>query len=91
MAPRARVRIGSRLGLHARPCALLASLARRHRGELTLVLRERRASAKSIFDLMLLAAARGDEVELEATGDDADGLLAAALELLAKDLDEGQA
>ena len=70
------VTVMCRDGLHARPAAELAKLAKTYVAEVSL----RRpdgapAKAKSAVKLMLLAVKEGEEVVLEAEGDDAGAAL----------------
>lgn len=58
-------------GLHFRPCQLIAQVAQRHQGTVFLSRGDTRADAKSLMDLLTLAAERGTNLELEATGTDA--------------------
>ena len=68
---RATERIVNRLGLHARAAAKLVRLASGFESEIRLRHGEREADAKSIMALMMLAAADGTEIEVEARGADA--------------------
>lgn len=58
-------------GLHFRPCQLIAMAAQQHQGSVILSRGATRADAKSLMDLLTLAAERGTDLELEATGPDA--------------------
>ncbi|MEO0442517.1 MAG: HPr family phosphocarrier protein [Pseudomonadota bacterium] len=60
----------NKLGLHARAAAKLASTANRFSCKCHLVTQERSVDCKSIMALMLLAAAKGTEIELHCDGDD---------------------
>src|SRR5262245_32388919 len=66
-----RVTIGHDHGIHARPAALIANLAKTSAAEITISARGRSANAKSAVALMSLGAQRGDEVTLVATGEGA--------------------
>lgn len=84
-----RVVVGSKVGLHARPAALLAKLA----GEQPVPVTIRKAGgepvlAASVLNLMTLGAMHGDEVVLAAEGDGAESVLDTVAELVARDLDE---
>ena len=68
---RATGRIVNRLGLHARAAAQLVRLASGFESEIRLRCGGREADAKSIMALMMLAAAHGTEIEVEARGADA--------------------
>jgi multiphosphoryl transfer protein len=73
-----RVLVSLEHGIHARPAALLAGAVKVFAAEVTLVARGREASARSTTALMTLGVRRGDEVEIRATGADAEAALAAA-------------
>lgn len=78
-----RVKLVNRDGLHARSCAALAKLARRFRGaRLTLRFRSAEADARSVLELMTLAAPCGADIELVASGRRADRLLERAVRLV---------
>ena len=67
------VEVRNQLGLHARAAARLVRLASRFTSEISLR-REGRAEAidaKSILSILMLAAAQGATLELEACGPDA--------------------
>ncbi|MCC7328311.1 MAG: HPr family phosphocarrier protein [Burkholderiales bacterium] len=64
------VSITNPLGLHARACARIVNIASRFRSRISLVVRGRRASARSIVAVMLLTAAVGATVRLEIDGPD---------------------
>jgi phosphocarrier protein FPr len=58
-------------GLHARPAAVLANLARKFGAEIQLVKQDKVANAKSIIGIMNLDVGMGDSVTLKAEGPDA--------------------
>lgn len=59
------------LGLHARAAAQLVNVANRHQAEVVVRKGRDAANGKSIMGVLMLAAARGSVVEVEATGADA--------------------
>jgi phosphocarrier protein len=81
-ARRARATIVNAKGLHARAAAKLARLAATFRADITLLRNDMSVSARSIMGLMMLAAARGAEIEIEARGPDAEQALAAVVALV---------
>ncbi|ROR29752.1 HPr family phosphocarrier protein [Inmirania thermothiophila] len=81
---RRRMEIVNRLGLHARAAAKLVQTASRFASEITLRCNGREANAKSIMGVMMLAAAQGTMVELEARGPDA-AAAADAIETLVRE------
>ena len=79
----ANVVIVNERGLHARPSAQLARLAAQYRSELSIYKGKRKANAKSIAGLLMLAAAAGSELRLVAEGADEKEAVAALIELIA--------
>ena len=63
-------------GLHARPAATLAALAKEFDSTVTLRRNGQTANAKSIMSIMALAAARWDKVTVTASGPDAEEAVA---------------
>jgi phosphocarrier protein HPr len=74
--------IQNRLGLHARAAAQLVQLAAGFSADLTIEKDGQSVNGKSIMGVMMLAAAQGAVVQVEATGDDAEELLAAIATLI---------
>ena len=79
---RAEVTIVNRLGLHARPSAALTQMATRFAAEIFLSKGNRRVNGKSIMGVMMLAAARGSVIVVEADGKDEDEALQALVGLI---------
>lgn len=77
-------------GLHARASAKLARLAAEFSADVTVSHEGVSASAKSIMDLLLLAAHRGCEIELKAAGPDAPQAVTAIASLVANGFGELQ-
>ena len=63
-------------GLHARPAAVLANLAKKYQSKIYLRRGSERANAKSVVALMGMQVNRGDTVCLEAMGEDAEVAIA---------------
>jgi len=61
----------SEQGLHARPAAKLAQTAQRFQAAITIALGDQEVDAKSILDILTLAAGRGANLTLRAKGVDA--------------------
>ena len=68
-------------GLHFRPCQLIAVVAQQHPGSVILSRGSIRADAKSLWELLTLAAEKESVLELEVTGDDGDELAGKMSEL----------
>jgi multiphosphoryl transfer protein len=77
--------IPNRTGLHARPAAVLANLARSFQSATKLQLGERQANARSVTAIMALEVTYGAKVQVVATGPDA----SAAVEKLSSILAQG--
>ncbi|MGH7023209.1 MAG: glucose PTS transporter subunit IIA, partial [Caulobacteraceae bacterium] len=70
-------------GLHARPAALVAAEAKRHRSDIALSAGGRSANAKSPVAIMALGLGHDAEVVIEARGEDAQAAVAALADLIA--------
>ncbi len=64
------VEITNKLGLHARASAKLTQAAGQFESAIWITRNQRRVNAKSIMGVMMLAAAKGSVVQLEADGVD---------------------
>ena len=73
----APVRVKNRLGLHARPAMSVVDAASGFASDIFLVKDGQKVDAKSIMHLMMLAAAQGTEMRVEAVGADAPAAVAA--------------
>ncbi len=60
----------NQLGLHARPAAQLAQVSQNFKAEITIICDSQEVDAKSILDILTLAAAQGSSLELKAEGVD---------------------
>lgn len=76
-------------GIHARPAARIAELAKAFAAQATLAAGERRASARSPVGLMALAVRHGDTIQIIASGADAQDAIAAIAELIESGMGEG--
>lgn len=70
-AASAQVRVANELGLHARPAARLAQEAQKFESAILLVTDQQQVDAKSILDILTLAAPRGCGLTIRASGGDA--------------------
>jgi len=86
----ARVTLQNKHGLHARPAHLFVQTANAYASSLRVgrVDDDERVDGKSIMGMMMLAAEKGVELELEASGPDADTMLRALAELVAANFGE---
>ena len=65
-----QIQVINRLGLHARPAALLVQKASKFQSEIRLVKDEYELNAKSIMSVMMLAAEMGSFITIKAWGED---------------------
>ena len=85
---RAEASIVNKLGLHARPSAKITQVASKFRAEIWMTKGARRINAKSIMGVMMLAAARGASVVIEADGPDEEAAVNALCALIAAGFEE---
>ena len=76
------VTIINRLGLHARAAAQLLKLANQFKSDITIVKDGHSANAKTIMELLMLAATKGTLLTIKAEGDDKNEAVDAILELI---------
>jgi len=72
-------------GLHTRPCTEIVRCAMQFASQILFRLDKNFVDAKSILSILTLKAHMGQEIFIEAVGDDADEAIAALLDLASKD------
>jgi phosphocarrier protein HPr len=80
--------ICNRRGLHARAAAKFVKLAFEFNAEVTVAKGDSAVSGRSIMGLMMLAAGPGTEIDLSATGPDAERAVDALAALISGGFDE---
>jgi phosphotransferase system HPr (HPr) family protein len=85
---RAEFTIGNELGLHFRAAALVVRALEEFSSNVTISNGDTTADARSVLDLMTLAAARGTPIVVEAEGPDAEAAVTALGRLIAANFDE---
>lgn len=80
--------IGNKMGLHARPAAMLAQEASRFKAKLMVAKEDLEVNGKSIMGLMLLEAEGGSKVRITADGPDEKEAIEAISRLFARGFDE---
>ncbi|HKS44556.1 MAG TPA: HPr family phosphocarrier protein [Amycolatopsis sp.] len=86
--PEIKVKIGSPVGLHARPAGLFVKAAAKHGGSVTIGRPGADpVDARSVLSVLSLTIGHGEEVVLRAEGENADTALAELSQLLVSDLD----
>ncbi|MFO7951073.1 MAG: HPr family phosphocarrier protein [Candidatus Fermentibacteraceae bacterium] len=79
-----KVTVPNRLGIHARPAALLVKAAAEYASDIHISFGGDRVNAKSIMGVMTLAACKGSELTIEADGPD-EGEAVEALAAIVRD------
>ncbi|MCK4330703.1 HPr family phosphocarrier protein [candidate division WOR-3 bacterium] len=88
MVYKEKIKVINSLGLHARPASMIVQVASKYDSAITLKKDDVKVNAKSIMGVMLLAAEKGSEVEIEAIGDDSKEAVVAVKELFIRKFDE---
>lgn len=76
--------IVNKLGLHARAAAKLVTLAGQFDADVVLRRGDRQVNGKSMMGVLMLAAAQGTQVQVDARGPDAEQALDAIAQLIAE-------
>jgi phosphocarrier protein HPr len=80
----------NKLGLHARASAKLTQLASQYPCEVWLSRNGKRINAKSIMGVMMLAASKGSQIEIETSGEQEQEAMTALLALIGDYFGEGE-
>ena len=81
--------VQNKMGIHARPAAMIVRLTSKFRGEVFFDKDEEQVNGKSIMGLMMLAAGRGSKIRVQAQGPEADQLIKELEALFERKFDEG--
>jgi phosphocarrier protein HPr len=84
------VEIINKLGLHARASTKLTQTASKYACEVWITRNGRRVNAKSIMGVMMLAAAKGSIITLEANGVDEQAAIDGLISLISDYFGEGE-
>ena len=79
---RRQTRIVNRLGLHARAAAQLVRMAKEYNSDISLIKSNQQANAKTIMEVLMLGAAQGEDLIVEARGDDEEHAVEAIVQLI---------
>ena len=79
---RRETRIVNRLGLHARAAAQLVRMANEYNSDISLIKSKQQANAKTIMEVLMLGAAQGEDLTVEASGDDEEHAVEAIVQLI---------
>ena len=86
----AELKIQNKLGLHARPAAMLVQATNKFKSEILIKKNDMEVNAKSILGIMMLAAEHGSSLVLTVSGEDAEQALNAVTELFERKFDEAE-
>ena len=78
----------NKLGMHARAAAKFVTLASRFKADIQISLNDSKVNGKSIMGVMMLAAAQGNVIQVEAEGPDEKDAMRALGELIENKFDE---
>ncbi len=85
-----QVRIVNPMGLHARPAGRFVAVAARYDAHIRVACNGEEVDGGSILSLLMLEAVRGTELQLMASGAEAEEALAALSELVASGFEEAE-
>jgi len=83
-----KARIVNKLGLHARPSALLVSAASKFKSQVFFTKNDLRVNGKSIMGVMMLAAEMGSQLLVEVDGPDEEAAMTAVVEIISSGFGE---
>lgn len=86
----AQTTIVNKLGLHARSASKLVSTSSRFSANCDIIYKDKTVNAKSIMDLLMLAAKQGEQLTVRCSGSDETKALEKILELIANRFDENE-
>jgi phosphocarrier protein HPr len=78
----------NKLGLHARAAAKLSHMANMYNSDIYLIYNEDKINAKSLLGILTLAASVGNEITIQASGNDEKAAIAALGDLFTQKFDE---
>ena len=80
--------VNNKMGVHARPAAMIVRVANKYNAELVVAKDDEQVNGKSIMGLMMLAAGNGSILRFTADGSDAEQLLEEMTELFKRKFEE---
>ena len=85
-----KVTIKNTLGLHARPAMMFVETASKYQADVRVCRTDQSESVdgRSIMQVMMLAATQGTQLEISATGEDAEDAVEALVELVKSNFQE---
>ncbi len=85
-----KVTIKNKLGLHARPAMMFVETASKYQADVSVCRTDQSepVDGRSIMQMMMLAATQGTQLEISATGEDAEDAVEALIELVKSNFQE---
>lgn len=85
-----KVIIKNKLGLHARPAMMFVETASKYQSQVSVCRTDQSepVDGRSIMQMMMLAATQGTQLEISATGEDAEDAVEALVELVKSNFQE---
>ncbi len=85
-----KVTIKNKLGLHARPAMMFVETASKYQAAVSVCRTDQSepVDGRSIMQMMMLAATEGTELKISATGEDAEDVVKALVELVKSNFQE---
>ncbi|MGC9451427.1 MAG: HPr family phosphocarrier protein [Oceanipulchritudo sp.] len=80
--------VNNKMGIHARPAAMIVRVANKYAAEVTVEKDSEQVNGKSIMGLMMLAAGNGSRLRFSASGKDADKVLEEMSKLFERKFEE---
>ncbi|MBN2364187.1 HPr family phosphocarrier protein [candidate division WOR-3 bacterium] len=85
---RKNIKVINKLGIHARPAAMLVKIANGYECEVFFEKDGLKVNGKSVLDVMMLAAPKGTELTVETSGEDEENCMKEIEEVFSKGFDE---
>lgn len=83
-----KVTVINKLGMHARPAQIFAKEASKFTSKVTLLKGERKASGKSVINIIALGLVQGTEITVSAEGEDEKEAVSTLVALINSKFDE---
>ncbi len=85
-----KVCVVNELGLHTRPATLIVKLLQDCKSQVTFIYKKQRVDARSILNILMLAATRQSWITIEVEGEDAEETMRRLVECFESGFGEGE-
>jgi phosphocarrier protein len=82
------VQIKNKMGIHARPAAMLVQMAGKYSSEISIIKDDIKVDGKSIMGVMMLAAEYGSTIIIQAEGEDAEEVVEKLVDIVESKFNE---